>query len=87
VRYRWPNPVNDVTEVRRLFGDKPPANLRSFDVFSGGSFGAGAANGGTFYVFHILNDQLIAAHHDTHGWGKDPQLFLMKSMLFQPLSR
>jgi len=45
-RYRWPDPANDATEVRRLFGDKPPANLRAFDVFSGGSFGAGAANGG-----------------------------------------
>jgi hypothetical protein len=71
-----------------LFGDKPPANLRAFDVFSGGSFGAGAANGGgTFYVFHILNDQLIAAHHDTHGWVKNPQLFLIKPMVFQPLTR
>jgi len=45
-RYRWPDPANDATEVRRLFGDKPPEKLRAFDVFFGGSFGAGAANGG-----------------------------------------
>jgi len=38
-------------------------------------------------VFHILNDQLIAAHHDTHGWDKNPQLFLIKPMVFQPLTR
>jgi len=86
-RYQWPDPVNDSKEVRRLFGDKPPANLRTFDVFSGGSFGAGSDHGGTFYMFRIYHDELIAAHHDTHGWGKDPQLFLIKSMLFQPLTR
>ncbi len=74
-RYRWPDPQRDAEELRRLFGDAPRANLRSFDVFSAGSLG-----GGTFYVVRILDDRLIAAHCDRRGWSANPALYVVKPL-------
>lgn len=71
--YRWPDPVGGAREVQRLFGDTPPADLRSFDVFSAGSFG-----GGTFYVFRMLGDRILAAHHDRRGWTADPRMHRLR---------
>jgi hypothetical protein len=74
-RYRWPDAKEDPREVERLFGKATPKNLRSFDIFSGGSFG-----GRTYYLFRVMGDRLIALHHDRSGWSNDPRLHLMKTM-------
>ena len=73
--YLWPDPKADRQEVERLFGDVPPQDLRSFEVFSAGSVG-----GGAFYLFRIVNDQLFALHHDVRGWNKDPVLTTVTSL-------
>ena len=73
--YRWPDLKEDPKEVNRLFGEAVPQDLKSFDVFSGGSVG-----NDTMYVFRILNDQLIAAHHGPQGWSKDASLDVVKSI-------
>ena len=74
-RYRWPDAKADPKEVERLFGQSPPKDLRSFDIFSGGSFG-----GGTYYLFRVLGDRLIALHHDRNGWSKGEDLDLIKRL-------
>lgn len=74
--YTWPDASVSDKEVKRLFGDNPPADMRHFEVFSGGSLQAG-----TFYVFRILNDQLIAAHRGPDGWNKDESMYSVKSLL------
>jgi hypothetical protein len=73
--YLWPDPRADRQEIARLFGENPPKDLRTFDVFSAGSIG-----GGTFYLFRIVNDQLFALHHNPQGWSKDPSLTIVKSL-------
>lgn len=72
--YLWPDPKNGL-EIQRLFGDSPPKDVRSFDVFSAGSVG-----GGAFYLFRIVNNQLFALHHNSQGWTKDRTLTLVKSL-------
>jgi hypothetical protein len=75
-RYRWPDAKSDPREVERLFGKTPPADMRSFDVFSGGSF-----NAGTYYVFRIAGDRLIALHRDRGGWSKHDDMHFIKSLV------
>jgi 3',5'-cyclic AMP phosphodiesterase CpdA len=74
--YCWPDPSVSADEVKRLFGDAPPADLKRFEVFSAGSVGGGAC-----YVFQVHGDRLIAAHHGPGGWTNDPAMFAVKSLL------
>jgi len=57
--YRWPDPQGNPAEVKTLFGEAPPAGLRSYDVFS---------NGRLCWLFRVSGGQLIAAHHDGKEW-------------------
>ena len=87
-RYRWPDPANTPRKSGACSAISHRQTCEPLTCSPAVPSEPGLqTGGGTFYVFHILNDQLIAAHHDTHGWAKDPQLFLIKSMLFQPLTR
>jgi hypothetical protein len=67
--YRWPDRATSAAEVKRLFGEVVPADMRSYDVFSAGSLGDGRA-----YVFRILGDRFIARHRGPNGWTGDPAL-------------
>jgi len=57
--YRWPNADVNQDEVKRLFGETVPSDLKSYDVFSTGRVG---------WVFRILDDKLIATHRNEKGW-------------------
>jgi hypothetical protein len=73
--YRWPDAKANPREVARLFGDAPPPDLRSFEVFSGGSM-----NAGTFYVLRVTGDRLIAAARGPDGWSTDASLYSVSSI-------
>ncbi len=72
--YLWPQSKGP--ELQRLFGDAPPEKLKTFDVFSAGSVG-----GGAYYVFRIVNDKFVAAHHGPKGWSGDASLHVIKSLV------
>jgi hypothetical protein len=59
-RYRWPDATLHPDEVKRLFGEAVPSDLKIYDVFSTGRVG---------WVFRILNDKLIVAHRKENGWN------------------
>jgi len=69
-RYRWPDPQQAPDEVRRLFGDPMPDDVRSYDVFSWGRL---------CWVFRFVNDQMIAAHYGGEGRGWNPALHFVKT--------
>lgn len=65
--YRWPDAAIHPDEVKRLFGDTPPADLKLYDVFSTGRVG---------WIFRILDDKLIAVHRREKGWNAPLQCVL-----------
>jgi 3',5'-cyclic AMP phosphodiesterase CpdA len=83
-RYTWPDAAVDAKEVRAVFGDQPPSDLRSFDIFSAGSMQKD--NGpGQYYVFRLVGNAFIAAHRldrqrDGQGWSTDQRLNLVKTV-------
>jgi cytolysin (calcineurin-like family phosphatase) len=58
--YRWPDAKANPDEVKRLFGESAPSDLKSYDVFSTGRAG---------WVFRILDDKLIASHRKDKSWN------------------
>ena len=58
--YRWPDAKVNPEEVKRLFGESVPSDLKSYDVFSTGKAG---------WVFRILDDKLIASHRKDKSWN------------------
>lgn len=82
--YRWPDPSVNAKEVAALFPDVPPAELKSFDIYSGGSLQKDDGPG-EYFVFRIIGNSFIAAHRwnrkrDAQGWSSDPRLSSVKTI-------
>ena len=75
--YRWPNPEASVEEARRQFGDNPPPDPRTYDVFSCGSL---------CWVFRVTGDRFVAAHYGGHGTGWDTELVMVKPLTSREIS-
>lgn len=58
--YLWPDSEVNPDEVKRLFGEAVPSDLKRYDVFSTGRVG---------WVFRIRDDKLIATHRYENGWN------------------
>lgn len=69
--YRWPDATIHPDEVKRLFGETPPADLKVYDVFSTGRVG---------WVFRIRDNKLIAAHRKEKGWNESLNCVLPLSL-------
>lgn len=70
-RYRWPDAQANPQEVRALFGDAAPADMRSFDVISTGRLG---------WVFRVRDGKLLGMHHDGSDWSRNPSLAFVKPL-------
>jgi hypothetical protein len=57
--YRWPDEKMHAADIKAFFGEKPPADMKVYDVFSTGRTG---------WIFRIVDDKLVAAHRTEKGW-------------------
>lgn len=69
--YRWPEPKRHEADIKAMFGDAPPADLRQFDVLS---------CGGVCWVFRVKGSQLIAAHFNGPKWSPNDADYIVKSL-------
>lgn len=82
--YRWPDPGVDAKEIAAVFPDIPPTELKTYDIFSGGSMQKDDGPG-EYFVFRIIGTTFIAAHRwnrrrDAQGWSSDPRLSSVKTI-------
>lgn len=70
--YFWPDPEADPGEIQNLFGSRPPAGLRRFDVFAAGHLG---------WIFRIQDGALSAMHHNGEDWTEIPELMVVKPLV------
>ncbi|MGA2496296.1 MAG: metallophosphoesterase [Tepidisphaeraceae bacterium] len=69
--YYWPDPKKHAADIKAMFGDAPPANLRRYDVIS---------CGGVCWVFRVKGQQFIAAHLRGPDWSKNAADMVVKSL-------
>jgi 3',5'-cyclic AMP phosphodiesterase CpdA len=70
--YYWPDQKSNPDEVKKLFGEKPPADMKSFDIFSAGS---------VCWVFRVQGDKLLAMHHAAKEWTTSPDKIVVKPLM------